>query len=116
MAKRNPQQPPAAETSTSSANQASQPETPKDATQARQQAAEAPPTCGRVVHFFEREEAVEAIRKGEEPPPTPAIVRRYRGDGFVDLVVFTDFGPQNVDGVRRGQKYAESASWAWPPR
>lgn len=82
----------------------------------RTEAPDPPPTCGRAVHFFEREEAVEAIRKGDEPPPSAAIVRRYRGDGFIDLVAFTDMGPRNFDGVRRGQKYGEAASWAWPPR
>ena len=73
------------------------------------------PSVGRVVHYYEREEFIEAGRREVPPEPQPAMVRRVlNDDGDVDLVTFGDLGPRNVSGAAyRPQPTANC--WTWPP-
>jgi hypothetical protein len=76
------------------------------------------PSVGRTVHFFDREEIVEARRRDRDPAPVPAIIRRVRNDaGACDLVVFTDLGPRNFDAVLPAEtSLPQPNTWSWPAR
>lgn len=75
------------------------------------------PSPGRIVHFYDREEIVEARRRDRDPEPTVALIRRVRNEACTcDLVLFTDLGPRNVDGVPKAQTPMQANAWDWPAR
>ena len=75
------------------------------------------PSPGRIVHFFDREEIVEAARTERDPEPTVGLIRRVRNaEGACDLVLFTDLGPRNLDAVPLADHHAQAGAWAFPAR
>ena len=74
---------------------------------------------GRVIYYFERDAIVEASRQGVAPDPIPGIIRRVRTggeDAECDLIVFGDYGPQNLTAVPRAVTYPQAGAWCFPPR
>jgi hypothetical protein len=83
------------------------------------------PTVGRIVHYYDREEIVNAHNEKRAAAPYPAIVTRVHQDqdgqplDVVGLAVFDpEVGQQIKRDVRPGDpdKAPEANCWYWPPR
>lgn len=73
------------------------------------------PSPRRIVDYYDREDFVEASRRGVAAEPVPALIRRVRTpEGAVDLCVFTDYGPKNLDAVPLADT-PTPGHWSWPP-
>jgi hypothetical protein len=79
-------------------------------------------SVGRMVHYYDREEIVNAEHAKRHPEPYPAIVTRVHKDqdgnptDVVNLTVFDpEVGVQLKRDVRPGDPDANTAhSWYWP--
>lgn len=80
-------------------------------------------SVGRMVHYFDREEIVNADQQKRRPEPFAAVVTRVHKDqegkvlDVVNLSVFDpEIGNQVKRDVRLGEKGAPEANrWYWPP-
>lgn len=77
----------------------------------------AQPTVGRIVHYIDREEKIEADRRDDVAAPYPALITRVLDDGAVGLVVFNPElrTLQFKDSVSYDPTGNEANQWTWPP-